>query len=136
MTATGMKALAGKALFAALAFTLLAFATLAPVHASGITTTPFNDPNAGTGSGQGTLGTAISPTGVVVGFYYDSNNVRHGFVTKPPYTSFTEIEVAGSGTGGLRELDELLERRPELQEIICSRGKTFAVTWAALRRSL
>jgi hypothetical protein len=70
-----------------------------PAYAAGITYITLNDPNAGTASGQGTLGAGINPLGVVVGFYYDSSNVRHGFVTKPPYTSFTEIDVAGGGTG-------------------------------------
>jgi len=94
MSSISLKALAGIALFAALAFTVQV-----PVHASGITTITLNDPNAATGAGQGTLGIGINPLGVVVGFYYAAGNVRHGFVTKPPYTTFTEIDAPGAGTG-------------------------------------
>src|SRR6516225_7150723 len=37
-------------------------------------------PGAGAAAGQGTLGFGITPSGVVMGEYIDSNGVFHGFV--------------------------------------------------------
>src|SRR5215469_8831745 len=49
----------------------------------GGTITPFDAPGAGTGPGQGTFVTAVdglNEAGATVGYYFDSNNVAHGFV--------------------------------------------------------
>jgi len=42
--------------------------------------TPFNDSNAGTLKGQGTLGSGINDFGTAVGVYIDSNGTYHGFI--------------------------------------------------------
>ena len=78
------------------------------------TFTILNAPDAGTtdnGSGclavdscQGTYAFAVNPFGVIAGFYNDSNNVGHGFVIAPPYTTFTVLnepsagQISGTGT--------------------------------------
>jgi hypothetical protein len=80
------------------------------------TFTILEAPDAGTsdnGSGclavdscQGTYAFAVNPFGVIAGFYNDSNNVGHGFVIAPPYTTFTTLDdpaagqIAGTGTFG------------------------------------
>ena len=40
----------------------------------------LNDPDAGTGTSQGTAGVSINDSGEVAGYYVDSNNVNHGFL--------------------------------------------------------
>jgi hypothetical protein len=42
--------------------------------------TTFNVKEAGTGAGQGTQAASINIQGKIAGFYFDSNNVPHGFV--------------------------------------------------------
>lgn len=64
-----------------------------------ITTIRLNDLNAGSSSGQGTVGFGINPLGVVVGYYIDATNVYHGFVTNPPYITFRTIDAPGAGAG-------------------------------------
>ncbi|HZU90858.1 MAG TPA: hypothetical protein VE993_16530 [Stellaceae bacterium] len=54
----------------------------------------INDPNAGTGTGQGTTATAINNKGQIVGFYTDKNGVTHGFFLKRGV--FTTIDPTGS----------------------------------------
>ena len=44
------------------------------------TFTTFHDPNAGSGSGQGTFANGINSAGVIVGDYIDSANKFHGFI--------------------------------------------------------
>ncbi|MGA7625862.1 MAG: hypothetical protein WCA91_20025 [Candidatus Acidiferrales bacterium] len=44
------------------------------------TITPFDAPEAGTGSGQGTYAQSINDFGVITGFYVDSNGTLHGFL--------------------------------------------------------
>ncbi len=82
--------------------------------ASSHTFTILEAPDAGTtdnGSGclavdscQGTYAFAVNPFGVISGFYNDSNNVGHGFVIAPPYTTFTVLnepsagQISGTGT--------------------------------------
>jgi hypothetical protein len=43
----------------------------------------FAAPDAGTGSGQGTLGESINNLGAIAGYYYDAGSVIHGFLLKP-----------------------------------------------------
>ena len=60
------------------------------VHAfllSGGQYTTLDDPNAGTGAFQGTLAYGINDAGKVVGFYYDANNVVHGFLASPVHAN-------------------------------------------------
>lgn len=40
----------------------------------------INDPNAGTGTGQGTTAAALNNKGEIAGFYADANGVNHGFL--------------------------------------------------------
>jgi hypothetical protein len=68
-----------------------------------VTTAPFKhftiltDPDAGTGSGQGTFAGNIKPEGgEIAGSYVDSSGVSHGFVTTPPYRTFTSFDPKGS----------------------------------------
>jgi hypothetical protein len=61
--------------------------------------TTFNVPEAGTGSGQGTIPEGIDLLGGITGQYVDSSNVNHGFVTAPPYRTFTTFDAPGAGTG-------------------------------------
>ena len=47
---------------------------------------------------QGTYATNISPSGTIIGFSRDANNVRHGFVRSQD-GSFTIFDAPGAGTG-------------------------------------
>jgi hypothetical protein len=42
----------------------------------------FNDPKAGTATGQGTIGFTINDNGTLVGYYIDGGNVSHGYVLR------------------------------------------------------
>jgi hypothetical protein len=53
-----------------------------------------DDPNAGTGPGQGTAFGAINAWGVLAGVYIGSNGTTHAVVSKPPYGSGTFTTVA------------------------------------------
>jgi len=68
------------------------------LRASDGTITEFDNPNAGTGVGQGTLSVGINPAGEIVGLYLDANNLFHGYL-RAPDGSFTEVESPGAGTG-------------------------------------
>jgi hypothetical protein len=57
--------------------------------------TSFDAPLAGTGPGQGTFPTAITSSGVIVGYVLDSTGVYHGFVGTPP--NFTSIDATTLG---------------------------------------
>jgi hypothetical protein len=68
-----------------------------------VTTAPFkhftilNEPDAGQGAGQGTTAGNIKPEGgEIAGSYIDSSGVSHGFVTAPPYRTFTSFDPKGS----------------------------------------
>jgi hypothetical protein len=73
------------------------------------TTTTFNAPGAGSQDltcpiynsnyyiFQGTAGQSIDLSGTIAGSYVDSTCVLHGFVTKPPYTTFTDFNASGAG---------------------------------------
>ena len=73
------------------------------------TFTTFEAPDAGTadvGSNcfvpqtcQGTYAFSNNAFGVIVGFYRDSGNVIHGYVTAPPYGTFTTLNEPDAGTG-------------------------------------
>jgi hypothetical protein len=54
----------------------------------------INDPNAGTGTGQGTTAAAINNSGGIAGFYIDAAGVTHGFFDNNG--TFTTIDVPGS----------------------------------------
>jgi len=67
--------------------------------------TAINDPNAGSGSGQGTLADSINNNGVIAGNYWDASGVTHGFVlaTDGTFTTFDDADAgtaSGQGTGG------------------------------------
>src|SRR6478752_10349503 len=61
------------------------------------TITTFDAPGAGTGPLQGTYATNINPSGTIIGFSPDANNVRHGFVRSQDGT-FTIFDAPGAGT--------------------------------------
>jgi hypothetical protein len=68
-----------------------------------VTSAPFKtfitltDPDAGTGSGQGTFAGNIKPEGgEIAGSFVDASGVSHGFVTAPPYHTFTSFDPKGS----------------------------------------
>jgi hypothetical protein len=48
---------------------------------------------------QGTYAFSINAFGVIAGFYVDSDNVNHGFVSAPPYRTITTLNEADAGTG-------------------------------------
>jgi len=50
--------------------------------------------------GNGTFTLSINLEGDIAGFYVDVNGVYHGFVSYPPYTRFTAIDVPGSCSSG------------------------------------
>jgi hypothetical protein len=58
------------------------------------TITPFDDPNAGTRTNQGTMGYGIDPAGTIEGIYIDASNVTHGFQFSGE--TFTTIDVPGA----------------------------------------
>ena len=74
---------------------LVALAISIPLSAQTITT--FDAPGAGTGAFQGTYATNINPSGTIIGFSRDANNVRHGFVRSQD-GSFTIFDAPGAGT--------------------------------------
>ena len=68
-----------------------------------VTTAPFDtftildEPNAGQGAGQGTIAGNVSPFGgEIAGSYVDASGISHGFVTSPPYRTFTSFDPKGS----------------------------------------
>ena len=75
---------------------LIALAISTPLSAQTITT--FDAPGAGTGAFQGTYATNINPSGTIIGFSRDANNVRHGFIRSQD-GSFTIFDAPGAGTG-------------------------------------
>jgi hypothetical protein len=75
---------------------LIALALANPLSAQTITT--FDAPGAGTGPNQGTRSLSIDPSGMIIGFSVDANNVRHGFVRSQD-GSFTIFDAPGAGTG-------------------------------------
>ena len=48
---------------------------------------------------QGTYAFSINAFGVIAGFYVDSDNVNHGFVTAPPYRTIATLNEPDAGTG-------------------------------------
>ena len=91
------------------AIILVALAISIPLSAQTITT--FDAPGAGTGAFQGTYATNINPSGTIIGFSRDANNVRHGFVRSQD-GSFTIFDAPGAGTGR-RPGDAGLRHQPE-----------------------
>src|SRR6266511_6099345 len=75
---------------------LVTLAISIPLSAQTITT--FDAPGAGTGAFQGTYATNLDPSGTIIGFSRDANNVRHGFVRSQD-GSFTIFDAPGAGTG-------------------------------------
>jgi hypothetical protein len=74
---------------------LVALAISIPLSAQTITT--FDAPGAGTGPFQGTYATNIGPSGTIIGFSRDANDVRHGFIRSQD-GSFTIYDAPGAGT--------------------------------------
>src|ERR1043166_3634106 len=77
------------------AIILVALAISTPLSAQTITT--FDAPGAGTGAFQGTYAFAIAPSGTIIGYSRDANNVRHGFI-RSKNGSFTIFDAPGAGT--------------------------------------
>ena len=67
------------------------------ISTSAQTITTFDAPGAGTRPGQGTRSLSIDPSGTIIGFSVDANNVRHGFVRSQD-GSFTIFDAPGAGT--------------------------------------
>jgi hypothetical protein len=65
------------------------------------TITTFDAPDAGTGPGQGTYATNIAPSGPIIGFTGDANNVRHGFIRSRD-GGFTIFDAPGAGTAAFQ----------------------------------
>jgi hypothetical protein len=63
----------------------------------------FDAPGAGTGPYQGTEPIEINPEGAITGFYFDSNNVAHGFLRKP-YGKFITFDAPGAGSANVTGL--------------------------------
>src|SRR5215475_3601512 len=74
---------------------LVALAMCIPLSAQTITT--FDAPGAGTGAFQGTYALNIAPSGTIIGFSRDANDVRHGFIRSKD-GSFTIFDAPGAGT--------------------------------------
>ena len=81
------------------AIILVALAISIPLSAQTITT--FDAPGAGTGAFQGTYATNIDPSGTIIGFSRDADNVRHGFVRSQD-GSFTIFDAPGAGTANFQ----------------------------------
>jgi probable HAF family extracellular repeat protein len=60
--------------------------------------TTLDDPNAGTGPGQGTQPNAINDHGQIVGLYRDANNHNHGFLLSNGHYTTIDDPNAGPGT--------------------------------------
>ena len=88
---------------------LVALAISIPLSAQTITT--FDAPGGGTGAFQGTYATNINPSGTIIGFSRDANDVRHGFVRSQD-GSFTHLRRAGCGHSRLPG-DAGLRHKPE-----------------------
>ncbi len=65
------------------------------------TITTFDAPGGGMGAGQGTYATNINPSGAIIGFSGDANNVRHGFIRSQD-GSFTIFDAPGAGTAAFQ----------------------------------
>jgi hypothetical protein len=78
---------------------LIALAISIPLSAQTITT--FDAPGVGTGAFQGTYATNINPSGTIIGFSRDANDVRHGFVRSQD-GSFTIFDAPGAGTAAFQ----------------------------------
>ena len=65
------------------------------------TITTFDAPGGGTGAFQGTFATNINPSGTIIGFSGDANNVRHGFIRSQD-GSFTIFDAPGAGTAAFQ----------------------------------
>jgi hypothetical protein len=72
-----------------------AFAAEDSFSAATHTIIKFNVPGAGKSQGQGTIGAAITDDGSIMGFYYDSNTVVHGFL-RSPSGKFSKFDPPGS----------------------------------------
>ena len=75
---------------------LVALAISTSISAQTITT--FDAPGAGTGPLQGTYAINIGPSGTIIGFSRDANDVRHGFI-RSKHGSFIIFDAPGAGTG-------------------------------------
>jgi len=61
----------------------------------------FDAPGAGTAAGQGTFAYSINPQGTIAGFYFDENNVYHGFL-RTKSADITTFDVSGAGTAAFQ----------------------------------
>ena len=89
---------AGTALLQVLAVSLVTLGFVLSANANERKTAiiTFDAPGAGTGASQGTQGLAISPQGIITGYYLDSGNVVHGYV-RARDGSFITFDVPGAG---------------------------------------
>jgi len=74
------------------------FAVLAPAVQASAEITAFDAPGAGTGAGQGTQAIGINGFGEIMGYYYDSSGVSHGFLRAPNGTIITFDPQGSTGT--------------------------------------
>jgi hypothetical protein len=62
--------------------------------------TEFDAPDAGTGGSQGTQGIQVNSVGEVTGYYFDAQNVTHGFLRVPDLNgTIKEGDAPDAGTG-------------------------------------
>lgn len=95
---TTRNSMAWRSLLPAIGIFILGAAALAQHQPTFIT---FNAPGAGStpGSGLGTQGVDITPSGAITGMYSDANNVMHGFVRTPQGKLIT-FDASGAGDAG------------------------------------
>jgi hypothetical protein len=62
--------------------------------------TTFDDPNAGTGSNQGTYVLGVNPPGAITGLYTDTGNTNHGYV-RAIDGSFTTFDAPHAAAGSI-----------------------------------
>jgi hypothetical protein len=62
--------------------------------------TTLDDPNAGTGAGQGTVAAGINAFGNITGAYLDANSVLHGYLLSGG--QYTTLDDPNAGTGALQ----------------------------------
>ncbi len=60
--------------------------------------TTIDVPGAGNGAGQGTFLQNVTDSGLIFGYYVDSNSVAHGFL-RSQQGRYTTFDAPGAGTG-------------------------------------
>jgi hypothetical protein len=64
----------------------------------------FNDPNAGTATGEGTIGFTVNNHGTLVGYYIDSSMVSHGYVLS--HGKWTTVDDPNGVSSNLQSIND------------------------------